>query len=277
MTDLKRKKTLAVASFLGKLLIGLLIVSPLLFGLSLSFMSTPEMAIVPPHLFPQEPMMRNYQLALRQVPVFGFMVNSFVVCAIVIVCQIVSCSFAAYAFSFFKFRGKNLLFMLILSTMMIPGDAIIISNYLTIMQLRLNDNYLGLVLPYLTSAMGIFLMRQFFLTIPKELHEAAIIDGCKDLRFLFSVVLPISKPAIASLGVYIFIQTYNQFLWPLLVTNSNRMRTVQIGISILKDAEVIDYGIVLAGAVMTLIPSIIVFLFGQKYLVKGMTAGAVKG
>jgi sn-glycerol 3-phosphate transport system permease protein len=125
--------------------------------------------------------------------------------------------------------------------------------------------------------MGIFLMRQFFLTIPRELHEAAIIDGCRDLRFLLKIVLPISQPAIASLGVYIFIQTYNQFLWPLLVTNSNRMRTVQIGMSILKEAEAVDYGIVLAGAVLILIPSVLVFVIGQEYLVKGMTAGAVKG
>jgi sn-glycerol 3-phosphate transport system permease protein len=167
--------------------------------------------------------------------------------------------------------------MIVLATMMIPVDAIIIANYLTISQFRLNDSYLGMVAPYLTSAMGIFLMRQCFLTIPRELHEAAIIDGCRDLRFLLKIVLPISQPAIASLGVYIFIQTYNQFLWPLLVTNSNRMRTVQIGMSILKEAEAVDYGIVLAGAVLILIPSVLVFVIGQEYLVKGMTAGAVKG
>jgi len=120
-------------------------------------------------------------------------------------------------------------------------------------------------------------MRQSFLTIPKELHEAATVDGCGHFRFWFSIVMPISKPAIASLGVYIFIQTYNQFLWPLLVTNTNNMRTVHIGMSILREAEAVDYGTVLAGAVMVLIPSVFVFIVGQKYLVKGMTAGSVKG
>jgi sn-glycerol 3-phosphate transport system permease protein len=167
--------------------------------------------------------------------------------------------------------------MVVLATMMIPMDSIIIANYLTVAQARLTNTYVGLVLPYLTSAMGIFLMRQFFLTIPRELQEAAILDGCSDMRFLLKIVMPISKPAIASLGVYTFIQVYNQYLWPLLVTNSNRMRTVQVGIGILKESEAVDYGIVLAGSVIILIPVIIVFIIGQKYLIRGMTAGAVKG
>jgi sn-glycerol 3-phosphate transport system permease protein len=235
------------------------------------------MASIPPHFIPQDPVTYTYRNATSTVPIFSFMINSFIVCAIVIVGQILTCSFSAYAFSFFTFRGSKVLFLVVLTTLMIPADAIIIANYLTISQFRLNDTYLGLVAPYLTSAMGIFLMRQFFLTIPKELHEAAILDGCKNLRFLFSIVMPISKPAIASLGVYIFIQVYNQFLWPLLVTNTNRMRTVQVGMSILKEAEAVDYGVVLAGSVLILIPAVFVFIIGQRYLVRGMTAGAVKG
>jgi sn-glycerol 3-phosphate transport system permease protein len=270
-------KTVSVLSYLVKLCIGLLIVSPILLGFSLSFMSPSEMASIPPHFIPHDPVIYTYRNALRTVPIFSFMINSFIVCAIVIVGQILTCSFSAYAFSFFNFKGRKTLFLLVLTTMMIPVDAIIIANYLTISQLRLNDTYPGLVAPYLTSAMGIFLMRQFFLTIPRELHEAAILDGCKNLRFLFNIVMPISKPAIASLGVYIFIQIYNQFLWPLLVTNTNRMRTVQVGMSILKEAEAVDYGIVLAGSVLILIPAVFVFIIGQRYLVRGMTAGAVKG
>jgi sn-glycerol 3-phosphate transport system permease protein len=260
-----------------KIAIGLIIISPLFLGLSWSFMNASEMASIPPHFVPFDPVIRTYQNALRQVPLFHFMRNSVIVCAIVIIGQICTCSFAAYAFSFYKFKGQHFLFLVILSTMMIPADAIIIANYLTVSQLKLNDTFIALTAPYLTGAMGIFLLRQFFLTIPKELREAALIDGCRDMRFLFSVVLPVSKPAIASLGIYIFIQVYNQFLWPLLVTNTNRMRTVQVGMSILQMGEAVDYGAVLAGAVMILIPAIFVFIFGQKHLVKGMTAGAVKG
>jgi sn-glycerol 3-phosphate transport system permease protein len=264
-------------SLAGKIVIGLIIVSPLLMGLSLSFMSAPEMASIPPHFIPHEPVIYTYQNALKTVPIFSFMINSVIVCAIVIVGQVCTCSLAAYAFSFYRFKGMRLLFLLILTTMMIPADAIIIANYLTISQFRLNDTYVALTVPYVTGAMGIFLLRQFFLTIPKELREASLIDGCKDMRFLFLIVMPVSKPAIASLGIYVFIQIYNQFLWPLLVTNTNRMRTVQVGMSILKEAEAVDYGAVLAGSVLILIPAICVFLIGQKHLIQGMTAGAVKG
>jgi len=274
---MKRMELTRALSLAGKILIGFIIISPLLMGLSLSFMTASEMASIPPNFIPQEPVIRTYQNALKTAPLFHFMRNSVIVCVIVIIGQFCTCSFAAYAFSFYKFRGQRFLFLLILSTMMIPVDSIIIANYLTISQFRLIDSYVGLTAPYITGAMGIFLLRQFFLTIPKELREAALIDGCKDMRFLFTVVMPVSKPAFASLGIYVFIQIYNQFLWPLLVTNTNRMRTVQVGMSILQMGEAVDYGAVLAGAVMILIPAIIVFLFGQRHLVQGMTAGAIKG
>jgi len=274
---MKRAELERSFSLAGKIFIGFIIISPLLISLSLSFMNASEMASIPPHFFPHDPVIRTYQNALKTAPLFHFMRNSVIVCAIVIIGQFCTCSFAAYAFSFYTFRGQRFLFLLILSTMMIPADAIIIANYLTISQFRLNDSYIGLTAPYVSGAMGIFLLRQFFLTIPRELREAALIDGCKDMRFLFQVVLPISKPAMAALGIYVFIQIYNQFLWPLLVTNTNRMRTVQVGMSILQMGEAVDYGAVLAGAVMILIPAILVFLFGQKHLIRGMTAGAVKG
>lgn len=264
-------------SFTLKLLIGILIVSPIILGFTMSFMTAAELASVPPHILPVNPVIRNYQKALKAVPLFGFLLNSMIVSAIVITGQVITCSMAAYAFAFYNFKGKRWVFMAVLATMMIPADATIIANYLTISSLKLIDTYVALVAPYLTSAMGIFLMRQFYMTIPKELREASLIDGCGDLRFLFNIVVPISIPAIASLGVYVFIQTYNQFLWPLLVTNTANMRTVQIGISMLQSAEVIDYGVVLAGAVVILVPAICVFVIGQKYLIRGMTSGAVKG
>lgn len=266
-----------IISAILKVILGIVIVSPIILGFCMSFMSASELASVPPLLFSRAPSLSNYQKALAAVPLFRFLLNSFIVSFIVIIGQVITCSMAAYAFAFYDFKGKSLLFLAVLSTMMIPTDSTIIANYLTISSLKLQDTYLALVAPYLTSAMGIFLMRQFYLTIPKELREASLIDGCKDFRFLLKIIVPISKPAIASLGVYVFIQTYNQFLWPLLVTNSQNMRTVQIGISMLQAAEAIDYGIVLAGAILILIPAIAVFTVGQKQLISGMTSGAVKG
>lgn len=272
-----RKKLQKAALFVVCLLVGLLIISPLLYALSVSFMTVSEVAEYPPRFFPSRVSLSNYKTVLTQIPFFGFMKNSFIVCLLAILGQVITCSFAAYAFTFFEFRGKNLLFSAVLATMMVPAEATIIANYLTIAGWRLQDTYFALVAPYLTSAMGIFLMRQFFLTIPKELREASQLDGCGHLRFLFSVVLPMSKPIIASLSIYVFINIYNQFMWPLLVTNNPSKRTIQIGMSILRQSEAVNYGVVLAGAIIVVLPVIVVFIVGQKYLVKGMTAGAVKG
>ncbi|MCI8701406.1 MAG: carbohydrate ABC transporter permease [Turicibacter sp.] len=256
---------------------GLLIISPLLYALSLSFMSQGEMAQYPIKLFPSHLNVENYKEALNTVPLLRFLINSLVVSILVTIGQVITSSLAAYAFAFYEFKYKRLLFLLVLSTMMIPAETTIISNFLTVSSLGWTDHLYVLIIPFLTSAMGIFLIRQFYLTIPKELLEAAKIDGCNHFKFLINILIPISKPAIASLSIYTFIGTWNQYLWPLLTINNGNNRTVQIGISMLQFAEGSNYGVVLAGAILVLIPSILVFMIGQKSLVAGMTAGSVKG
>lgn len=256
---------------------GLLIISPLLYALSLSFMSQGEMAQYPIKLFPSHLNVENYKEALNTVPLLRFLINSLVVSILVTIGQVITSSLAAYAFAFYEFKYKRLLFLLVLSTMMIPAETTIISNFLTVSSLGWTDHLYVLIIPFLTSAMGIFLIRQFYLTIPKELLEAAKIDGCNHFKFLINLLIPISKPAIASLSIYTFIGTWNQYLWPLLTINNGNNRTVQIGISMLQFAEGSNYGVVLAGAILVLIPSILVFMIGQKSLVAGMTAGSVKG
>ncbi len=256
---------------------GLLIISPLLYALSLSFMSQGEMAQYPIKLFPSHLNVENYKEALNTVPLLRFLINSLVVSILVTIGQVITSSLAAYAFAFYEFKYKRLLFLLVLSTMMIPAETTIISNFLTVSSLGWTDHLYVLIIPFLTSAMGIFLIRQFYLTIPKELLEAAKIDGCNHFKFLINILIPISKPAIASLSIYTFIGTWNQYLWPLLNINNGNNRTVQIGISMLQFAEGSNYGVVLAGAILVLIPSILVFMIGQKSLVAGMTAGSVKG
>lgn len=256
---------------------GLLIISPLLYALSLSFMSQGEMAQYPIKLFPSHLNVENYKEALNTVPLLRFLINSLVVSILVTIGQVITSSLAAYAFAFYEFKYKRLLFLLVLSTMMIPAETTIISNFLTVSSLGWTDHLYVLIIPFLTSAMGIFLIRQFYLTIPKELLEAAKIDGCNHFKFLINILIPISKPAIASLSIYTFIGTWNQYLWPLLTINNGNNRTVQIGISMLQFAEGSNYGVVLAGAILVLIPSILVFMIGQKSLVAGMTAGLVKG
>ena len=240
-------------------------------------MSQGEISQYPPKLIPSKITFDNFKEALNSVSLLRFIINSFVVSILVTIGQVITASLASYAFAFYDFKGKNLLFLMVLSTMMIPTETTIISNFLTVSGWGWTDSLKVLIVPFLTSAMGVFLIRQFYLTLPKELKEAAKIDGCGNLKFLLKILIPISKPAIASLSIYTFINTWNQYLWPLLTINNGNNRTVQIGISMLQFAEGSNYGVVLAGAVLILIPSILIFIIGQKSLVKGMTAGSVKG
>jgi sn-glycerol 3-phosphate transport system permease protein len=184
---------------------------------------------------------------------------------------------AAFAFSFLHFKGRNALFLLVLSTMMVPWEATIIANYLTVSAWGWLDSYRALILPYACSAMGIFLMRQNYLTFARELHECARLDGCGNWRFLLSIVVPLSRPALGALGAYVFLMQWNQYLWPLLVTNSDKVRTAQIGISQLYDIDSEQIGLMMAGVIVVLFPSLSIFVFMQKQLINGLMAGAVKG
>lgn len=262
---------------LCSIVIGFIIVSPILYALSMSLMTADRIFQQPPKLLPNKFYFANYKEMLHTAPLFQFIFNSSIVALCITIGQIITSSLAAYAFAFFHFRGKKVLFILILSTMMIPGEAIVISNYLTIGSWGLIDTYRGLIIPFLSSAMGIFLIRQFYLTVPMELKEASIIDGSTNLQFFTRILLPISRPVLGALGVYAFLSAWNQYMWPLLVTNSEHMRTVQIGISMLQSSEAQDYGIVMSGIILIILPSLFIFLFGQKQLIEGMTSGAVKG
>jgi len=250
---------------------------PLLYVLSISFMKPDEIFVSPRQWLPSSLYLGNYEAALQAAPLFTFIQNSFIVSFFVTIGQIIVCSLAAFAFAHFRMKGQALLFFLVLATMMIPGEAIILANYMNIAAWGWMDSYKGLIIPFLTSAMGIFLMRQSFLTLPKELYESARMDGCGNFRYFLQIVMPLSRPAIGSLGVYTFLMTWNQYMWPLLITNQDSMRTVQIGVSMLQNEESQSFGVIMAGIILVLIPSILIFIVGQKQLVSGITSGSVKG
>jgi len=168
-------------------------------------------------------------------------------------------------------------FFLFLSTLMIPGEVTLIPNYLTVRSLGWLDTYAGLITPYLATAFGTFLLRQFFLTIPRELEDAARIDGATRRRFLWTIVVPLARPALATLAIYGFLSAWNQYLWPLLVVNSTEMRTVQIGLALLQSQEIVSWGLVMAGVILIILPTAAVFVLGYRHVVRGLTAGAVKG
>jgi ABC-type glycerol-3-phosphate transport system permease component len=250
---------------------------PLYQALVTSLAADPDVSRYPPVLVPAGLKLENFQRALTTAPLPRYLVNSAVQSSIVTIAQLTLASLAAYAFAFISFPGKQLMFMIFLSTLMIPWEATIIPNYLTIRSLRWTDTFQGLTAPFLATAFGTFLLRQFFLSIPKDLYDAAVIDGCSHLRFLTTIVLPLARPALGTLAVYSFLQTYNQYLWPLLVTNDKMMRTVQIGVALLYDQERIRWNVVMAGIVIILLPTFTLFIAGNRQLIRGLTAGAIKG
>ncbi len=272
-----RKGLSAWVFLLLNLVLALLLVSPLLYCLSVSFMTEPELMNFPPRLLPSALSFENYRAALQMAPILQFLLNSLIAAVACTAGQLITGALAGYAFAMHEFPGKRVLFLLMLATMMIPGQAIIISNYLTVAGLGMIDTYQALIIPYLTSAFCVFNMRQAFLSIPTELKESAELDGCSSPVFLVRIGLPLVLPSLGSLGIYTFLSVWNQYLWPLLVTNKPATRTVQIGIGMLQDADANAYGPIMAGVVMVLIPSIIVFILGQRTLIQGLTAGAVKG
>lgn len=254
----------------------LAIVMPILYAVALSLMPPDQLYDYPPPVIPRTLFFENYKTALALAPIFRFILNSLIVAAACTAGQLVTGALAGYAFAMLEFKGKKVLFLAMLSTMMIPGQAIIIANYLTISKMGMINTYGALILPYLTSAFCVFNLRQAFLQLPVELREAAAMDGCTSGRFFLKVALPLVKPSLGALGVYTFLNVWNQYLWPLLVTDSRNMRTVQIGLGMLQNADGNAVGPVMAGVVMILLPSMLVFLLGQKQLVQGLTAGAVK-
>ena len=274
---LARRRARTALRLGANVVFAIIVLLPLLYAISIALMPSSELFTTELNLFPKHPTMRNFSEALTTVPLLRFIVNSFLVAGTITFGQIVSCSLAAFAFSFLEFPGRGILFALVMATMMVPGEATIISNYLTVAGWGMLDSYPVLIIPYLTSAMGIFLFRQFYMSFPKSLYESAKLDGCTNLRFIVKILLPLTKSAIGAMAVYTFINAWNMYMWPLLVTGSNRMRTVQIGISMLDSVDSQSITLMIAGVVMIIIPSISIFIIGQKQLIRGMFSGAVKG
>lgn len=259
-------------------LAAIVVIFPLWVAVGTSLVPTADALRPPANLLPfQNFHPQNYVDVFRQIPIARFLFNSFVQASLVTLGQLITAALAAYAFSFIPFKGRNLMFLVFLATLMIPWEVTIIPNFQTIRQFRWIDTYQGLAAPFLATAFGTFLLRQSFLTLPRELYDAAVIDGAGHLRYLTTVVLPLSRPALGTLAIYAFVNTWNQFFWPLLVTNDKNMRTVQIGIAMLQQEEAAQWNIVMAGAVLALLPTFLLLIIGQKQLIRGLTAGALKG
>jgi sn-glycerol 3-phosphate transport system permease protein len=255
------------------------VVFPLYYAFVGSVMGPGDLAAYPPALFPSSLHLDNFRQALATVPLGRQYVNSTIQTGLITLAQLVTSVLAAYAFAYLPMRARALTFGLFLATLMVPWEAIIIPNFLTISDWGLTrgpTTYIGLVLPFLASAFGTFLLRQAFLQFPSELRDAAIIDGCGHGRFLWRILVPLSKPSIAAVGVYVFLAAWNQYFWPLILIRNPEYQTLQIGVSQLNDAEAADPGLILAGVAMSLLPTLAIVIFGQRYIVRGLTAGALR-
>ncbi|MBQ8088735.1 MAG: carbohydrate ABC transporter permease, partial [Clostridia bacterium] len=264
-------------NFLLNIPILLIILVPLIYTLSISLVNNDE--VYRTLLFPHSIQFGNYINAFTN-PSYSFLKyirNSFIVSLSVMLCQMITCSMAAFAFVFLDFKASKVLFLMVLATMMVPGEATIIANYLTVARWGWTNSLHVLIVPYMTSAMGIFLMRQNFMTFPKELKEASSLDGCSNWRFLLTIAVPLARPALGALGAYVFLNTWNQYMWPLLTTDSDAFRTVQVGISMLYDIDAQSMGLMMAGVIIVIVPSLSIFIFMNKQLINGLMAGAVKG
>ncbi|RLL45090.1 carbohydrate ABC transporter permease [Oceanobacillus piezotolerans] len=252
----------------------IILFAPTLMALVMSFMSNQDILT---GSLPTSLTLDNYKNAFERFPLFQYLFNSFVVSILIMIGQLVLCSLAAYAFVFLEFKGRDLLFYVFIATMMIPFEASIIPNFHIIRDLNWIDTYQGLTIPFFAMAFGTFLLRQNFKMIPKELKEASQIAGMGDFRFYLTVVLPVAKTSLVTLGVYGFLTSWNMYLWPLLATTNDSVRTVQIGLKQLQTQEQLnDWGVIMAGAVIVIIPTLILLFLGQKKLQRGLTEGALK-
>ncbi len=249
---------------------------PFVWGITTSFKDMREVLANPYSLIPKRFTFINYRNVVTSIPIARFFINSLIVSLSITVSQLFTCSLSAYAFARLRFAFREPLFIILLGTMMIPQHVIIIPVYIILNFFRLIDTYAALIVPFLSSAFGTFLLRQFYLTIPKELEEAAFLDGCSHLGFLFRIIIPLSRPILATLAIFTFMWSWNNYLWPLIVTNRIEIRTLQYGLAMFKEEGGINWGQLMAGTTIATLPVLIVFFIAQKQFIEGITLTGLK-
>ena len=259
------------------LLLGLVVISPIIYCVLVSIMEPSEILTKDLHIMPNYIYLVNYIKAVTKTDIFRFMFNSFVVAFVSSVVRLITASCAAYSFAFYEYPGKKLLFYLTIGTMIIPADVLVVQNYFTVAGMNLINTYTGMMVTFFVSAMNVFVIRQYFMSYSKSLKEAALMDGCGNFLFFIKILLPTTTPALATVFISSFVGTWNTYLWPLIVTNVNEMRTAQVAITMLNTEASSDYGVVMAAATIILVPSILVFILFQRKIVGGLMSGSVKG
>ena len=264
--------------------VSILSIFPFIWLLSTSLKGTEENIFAyPPTIIPTHFTFANYIGVWQKVDLMRYFINSMIVAGFTVVLNLILSSLAAYPLARMEFNGKKVVFFAILATIMVPFQAIMLPVYLITLKLHLVDSYgdcagfIGLIMPFAVSAFGIFLMRQAFLAIPKEMEEAAIVDGCNVFQVFWKVLLPMVKPSLAVLAIFTFIGSWGEFLWPSIVLTKESMYTLPVGVNNLQGMFSSNWRFIAAGSIISTIPIIIFFLAMQKYFISGENEGAVKG
>jgi multiple sugar transport system permease protein len=237
------------------------------------------MYTLPPVFIPKVPQWINYDQVFVQQPFGLYLKNSFFVATCVMVGVLFTSSLAGYSFARLEWRGRDKIFLLYLSTMMLPEVVTLIPSFMLMKWFRWLDTYYALIVPFLVSPWGTFMMRQFMLAIPRDLEDAAEIDGCSPFRIYWNIILPVSLPVIATLGIFSFMGSWNSFLWPVVMLNSQRRYTVPIGLAAFRRPDLIEipWNVIMAASTVSVVPVIVLFVAGQKYLVQGIVTTGLKG
>lgn len=272
-----------ILSYVVLILFAIISIGPFLWLLSTALKSADENIFAyPPVLIPSSFTLENFVGVWKQAPFVAYFINSFIVSGITVFLNLLLSALAAYPLARMKFKGKNMIFYAVLATIMVPFQVIMIPVYLMVLRLNLVDSasdfagFAGLVLPFAVNAFGIFLMRQAFLGIPKELEEAAIIDGCNTFDIWLKIFMPLVKPALATLAIFSFVGAWSEFLWPSIVLTRQEMYTLPVGINHLQGVFSANWRYISAGAIIATIPILVFFLMLQRYFISGTTEGAVK-
>ncbi len=261
------------------LISGLLISTPIIISFFTSFKEPNQIITYPPYLLPKHWTFANYVTAWTATPFGRHLLNSTIQSGAIVIFQVVFSVSAAYAFANLEFPGRDWLFYLVIGSLMVPFELVFIPNFVFISGIGWANTYQGLVAPFMASAFGVFMLRQFFLTVPKELHDAARIDGASNWRYMWQILVPVSKGSIGAFAIFAFLSAWNQYLWPLIITNSDQMRTLQIGIRFFMNTleRGADWGPIMAGSMIAMGPTLVVFLVAQRQLVKGIAMTGLKG
>jgi multiple sugar transport system permease protein len=254
-----------------------LTLAPYAWMVSSSFKPHTEIFSATLDLIPRHPILDNYVVALTREPTLRAVLNSLIMAGAETLAVVVTSVVTAYPFARLRFRGRDTVFFMVLGTMMIPAQVTMVPTFILLRWLGWIDTYQGLIVPRVVTPLGIFLIRQFLLTLPRELEEAARIDGCGRWRTLTRVLLPHLGPAVATLAIFTFTASWNEFFWPLIVVQSSEMRTIQLLIAALKQTEAVEWGVVMAIVTLSVLPTVAIYLALQKYFQKGIVMSGLKG